>query len=257
MSSFSGRDDGKMKSKQVVIYVICFLVAFVVTIQMRTVNTNKTDILRLKTENELRDEVNQWKEAYNKLTSKNSELSKKIEEYRNVSGDDEANQELIKKDMEQAYIAAGLLPVHGEGVTIVLDETKALEKIFLDAGQYDSNVFLISSQDILSLINALILNGAEVISVNDQRINNSTAIDGNGPKVQINGVTMAAPYTIKAIGNPEALSSGVYLRGGVIDALKNLQIDIQVTKEEDVIIHDFDESVKYQYAKPYEVEEDV
>ena len=244
-----------MKSKKIVIYVICFLVSFVVTIQMRTVNTNKSDILRLKTENELRDEVNQWKEAFNKLTTKNAELNKKIEEYRNVSGDAEANSELVKKEIEQANIAAGLTPVHGEGVTIVLDEAKALEKIALDAGHYDSNVFLISANDIISLINALFLNGAEVISVNDQRIGPFTAIDGNGPKIQINGVTMAAPYTVKAIGNPEALSSGVYLKGGMIDSLKDLQIDITVTPEKDIVISDFDESVKMQYAKPIEEEE--
>jgi hypothetical protein len=38
----------------------------------------------------------------------------------------------------------------------------------------------------------------------------------------------------------------------MIDSLKDLQIDIKVTKEENVIISDFDESVKMQYAKPIE-----
>ena len=242
-----------MKSKFVVIYVICFLLAFVITVQMRTVNTNNSDILRLKTENELRDEVNQWKEAYNKLTLKNTELNKKMEEYRNASDQDE-NIALMKKELDTANILAGLTTVKGQGVTIVLDETKALEKIAIDAGFYDSNVFLITGSDIMTMINELTLNGAEVISVNDQRITSQTAIVSNGPKIQINGVTMAAPYTIKAIGNPETLADGVYLKGGVIDMLKGLKIDVTVTKEDEIVIQDTDSTMNLQYASPVEEE---
>ena len=242
-----------MKSKNIAIYIICFLVAFVVTIQMRTVNTNNSDILRLKNENELRDEVNQWKEAYNKLMSKNTELNKKIEEYRNAFDQDE-NIALMKKDLDTANILAGLTPVKGQGVTIVLDESKALEKIAIDAGRYDPNMFLISGNDIMTMINELTLNGAEVISVNDQRITSQTGIVSNEAKIQINGVTMAAPYTIKAIGNPETLATGVYLKGGVIDVLKGLKIDITVTKEEEIVIQDLDSAVNLQFATPVEEE---
>ncbi len=242
-----------MKTKLIVIYVICFLVAFVVTIQMRTVNINKADILRLKTENELRDEVNQWKDAYNNLSSKNVELNKRIEEYRDASNQDESIA-LMKKELDTANILAGLTPVKGKGVTIVLDESKAREKIALDAGHYDSNVFIISAEDIMTLINELLLNGAEVISVNDQRITSRSSIVAVDPKIQIDGVTIAAPYTIKAIGNPETLASGVYLKSGIIDKYKGIQLDITVTPMEEIIIQDYDASVNLQYTVPYESE---
>ena len=48
------------------------MLMFMVTIQIKTINRSSSDILRLKSENELRDEINQWKDAYNNLASKNS-----------------------------------------------------------------------------------------------------------------------------------------------------------------------------------------
>ena len=40
----------KFKTKYLIIYLICFLLSFVVTVQVRTVNVNEADILRLKKE---------------------------------------------------------------------------------------------------------------------------------------------------------------------------------------------------------------
>ena len=42
----------KFKSRQLIIYLICFLISFIVTVQVRTVNVSESDILRLKKENE-------------------------------------------------------------------------------------------------------------------------------------------------------------------------------------------------------------
>ena len=54
-----------LTSTQVIICLICFLLSFFITVQVRTINKSENDILRLKTENELRDEIEQWKGMYN------------------------------------------------------------------------------------------------------------------------------------------------------------------------------------------------
>lgn len=38
----------KFDAKNIVMFVICFLLSFIVTVQVRTVNVNNADILRLK-----------------------------------------------------------------------------------------------------------------------------------------------------------------------------------------------------------------
>ena len=94
----------KFDAKNIVMFVICFLLSFIVTVQVRTVNVNNADILRLKKENELRDEINQWKDAYNNLASKNSELNKKIDQYREAAVGDTDNGELLKSELDEANI---------------------------------------------------------------------------------------------------------------------------------------------------------
>ena len=46
------------------------MLMFMVTIQIKTINRSSSDILRLKSENELRDEINQLKDVYGATTEK-------------------------------------------------------------------------------------------------------------------------------------------------------------------------------------------
>ena len=239
----------KLDTKHIIIFVICFLLSFVVTVQVRTVNVNNADILRLKKENELRDEINQWKDAYNNLASKNTELNKKIEEYRNASLESSDDGELIKKELNEANIIAGLTPVKGKGVRIEIDVEKVLEEIALNAGKYDSNVSLIQDTDIMSIINELVMYGAEAVSVNGQRITNLTSIKSVGPQIRINGVNTSAPFIIEEIGDPDTLATSIALKDGKIDELRNLKIDITITEEE-LELHGYEGIVNLKYSMP-------
>lgn len=239
----------KLDTKNIVIFVICFLIAFVVTVQIKTVNVNNADILRLKKENELRDEINQWKDAYSNLASKNSELNKKIEQYREASTNSTDNGELLKSELDEASIIAGLNSVKGKGIKINIDVERALDEIALNAGKYDSNVSLIQDYDIMAIINELVMYGAEAISVNGQRITNLTSIKSVGPVIRINGVNTSAPFIIEAIGDPDTLKTSIVLKDGKIYELRNLEIDISVVEEE-LELHGYEGSISLKYATP-------
>lgn len=240
----------KFDTKNIVIFAICFLLSFVVTVQIRSVNANNADILRLKKENELRDEINQWKDAYNNLASKNSELNKKIQQYREASINSTDNGELLKNELDEANIIAGLTGVKGNGIRINIDVEKALDEIALNAGKYDSNVSLIQDYDIMAIINELVMYGAEAISVNGQRITNLASIKSIGPVIRINGVNTSAPFTIEAIGDSDTLATSIVLKDGKVDELRNLKIDITVTQEE-IYLHGYEGSISLKYATPY------
>lgn len=239
----------KINSKHIVIYIICFLISFIVTVQVRTVNVNNGDILRLKKENELRDEINQWKDAYNNLSEKNADLNKKIDEYRNASLESTEDGALVKKELDEANIVAGLTPVKGKGIKINIDVEEVLKEIVLGAGAYDNSISVIYDTDIMAIVNELISYGAEAISVNGQRITNLTSIKSIGPIIKINDVNTSAPFYIEAIGDPDTLKASMTLKDGKINELKNLKIDISIT-EENLELHGYEGIVNLKFASP-------
>lgn len=239
----------KFDGKNLMIGVMCFLLVFMITLQIRTINVSESDILRLKTENELRDEINQWKDVYANATEKINELNSKISDYQKSASMENDAVALIKKELDSANILAGLVAVKGEGIIITLDDTEALNDIAIQAGYYDPSAYIIHDSDLLMVINELRSAGAEAISINGQRITSSTEVRCVGPQVTINGVRVVAPFEILAIGESTKLQGSLNLRGGIIDSLKASSIDVTIEKKEEIVISAFEKPITYQYAK--------
>lgn len=225
-----------------------------ITLQIRTINKSESEILKLKRENELRDEINQWKDMYNLSSSKINELNQKIEEYRVASSKSSEIVALIKKELDDMTLLAGLTSMKGPGIEIILDDTKALEQIMLDAGYYDPNVYVIHDTDILLVINELRAAGAEAISINGQRITSNTEVRCVGPVVSINTARIAAPFVISAIGESDHLYSALNLRGGIIDNIRQDNIDVTIEKKNEIIVPEYSNVITYQYATPLKEE---
>lgn len=242
----------KNNSAKITIGIICFLLVFMMTIQIRTINESESDILRLKRENELRDEIGQWKDMYSLSTGKIDELNKKLEEYRNAASTSNQAVAEMKNDLDNISILAGLTTMKGPGIEVILDDTRALEQIMMDAGYYDPMVYVIHDTDILLVINELRAAGAEAISINGQRITSNTEVRCVGPVVSVNTAKIAAPFIISAIGEADNLASALNLRGGVVDAMKQAKIDVTIEKKSEIIVPEYSKVIKYQYATPAE-----
>ena len=238
----------KFNGKILTIGLICFLLAFMITVQIRTINVSDSDILKLKKENELRDEINQWKDIYATATEKINELNSKINEYQKSAAKDDESVALIKADLDNANILAGLVAVKGQGIIVTLDDTEALNQMAMAAGYYDPNAYIIHDSDLVMIVNELHSAGAEAISINGQRITGNTEIRCTGPQVLINGIRMVAPFKISAIGEATTLEGALSLRGGIIDSVKAADIDITIEKQEEVIIPAYEKPIVYQYA---------
>lgn len=239
----------KVKRTHLIIGLICFLLAFMVTAQMRTIQVSSTDISRLKTENELRDEINQWKDIYDTATEKINELNAKINEYQTAAAEDDKAVALVKNELDNANILAGLVAVKGQGLEITLDDTKALTQIALDVGYYDPNAYVIHDSDLILVVNELLAAGAEAISINGQRITGRTEIRCTGPQVMINQIRTVAPFKISAIGEATKLKGALSLRGGIIDSIRSSNIDVTIETKEEVLIPAYEKTITYQYAK--------
>lgn len=241
-----------MKEKKWIIAVICFLITFLIVVQARTIRENSTDILLLKKENELRDEINQWKDTYAAANEKIEELTAKVTEYQNATMEDDKAVSLIKSELETANMRAGLTKLKGQGLVITLDDTRIIEKIAIDAGYYDPNVFVIHDSDLLLVVNELIASGAEAVSINNQRITSFSEIRCVGPQININGIRMSAPFEIVAIGDATSLVGALSLRGGIIDNIKAAEIDVTIEKKDEVIVPEYSRAFLYKYATKLE-----
>lgn len=82
--------------------------------------------------------------------------------------------------------------VTGPGVKVVVDDAPGGDQRVLD-------------KDLQKLANALWASGAEAISVNGQRLTTLSSIRLAGNAITVNGVSLAAPYTVLAVGDPDSM----------------------------------------------------
>ncbi len=240
----------KIDGMNVTICIVCFLLALCYTIQVRTISTSESDIIRLKTENELRDNIVDLREQINLKEETIKGLNKKIEEYRISVSKTDDTVALIKKELDDSNILAGISQVKGPGITVSLDDTKAINEINQLAGYNNPNVYIIHDTDILSIINELSAAGAEAFSVNGQRIVATTAIRCVGPLIQINGVNLQAPYVISAIGKADTMVGALNLRGGIVSEMKADNIDVTIEKHNEIIIPEYTGLLDFKYVTP-------
>ena len=99
------------------------------------------------------------------------------------------------------------------------------------------------------MVNELRAAGAEAIAINDQRVTGTSEIRCVGPTVLVNETRLAAPFVIKAIGNPQTLESSLKLRGGVLENFKFWGIKAELTKSDKVKVPPAVPRQSYEYAK--------
>jgi uncharacterized protein YlxW (UPF0749 family) len=80
-------------------------------------------------------------------------------------------------------------------------------RVSLDSSPYADENSQVRDSDIALLVNALWGAGAEAISVNGQRVTARTGIRTSGDAIEVNGIGVAPPYVILAIGNTDDLSA--------------------------------------------------
>jgi len=166
-----------------------------------------------------------------------------------ATGTNEAK--MLNEQLQAMKFLAGLTPAKGPGVIVKLDDSK--EKRPAGAPAIVLQEYLAHDSDIRTITNELRAAGAEVISVNDQRLISTSAIRCVGPVVLVNGIQVAAPFEIKAIGDPDTLYSALKMKGGVIDQLELFTLGmIEIKKAKEIVIPGYTGSVQFRYAKSAE-----
>ena len=120
----------------------------------------------------------------------------------------------LNAELDQARLAAGLVPMTGPGMVLQLTDSTV-------PPPQDGNVrdYLVSGNDILVAVEELWLAGAEGIAVNGERVTVGTAVVDIGGSVLVNSAYLAPPYQISAIG-PETMYDNLLRSTGFIDFIR-------------------------------------
>ena len=112
----------------------------------------------------------------------------------------------LNDQLEQARIAAGLIPLTGTGLVLQLEDS--------DRPNGDtSQDYLVSARDIRTVIAELWLAGAEAIAVNGERVTPTTGVLDIGHSILLNSAYLAPPYQVAAIGPTDLLEQLGVSRG--------------------------------------------
>lgn len=235
----------KITKAQYVMGIVCVLLGFMVTLQLRSVSFNRS-IKNAQTlrNDELEKELNSQRTLNEDLAKQVEQLTGDIDNYRREAAERSTYASAINEQLNRAEILAGLAEVSGPGVLVKLNDSSA-------RGPGNSADFIIHDDDLRKVVNELFAAGAEAISLNNERIIATTAIRCVGPVVFVNSNKHSVPFTIKAIGNPETLEAALNLRDGVVDILRNLwKIEIEISKEKSITVPRYGGAVNFNYAQP-------
>jgi uncharacterized protein YlxW (UPF0749 family) len=111
------------------------------------------------------------------------------------------------------------------------------------------NDILVHDADLLLIINELKTAGAEVISINGQRIVDESSISCSGYTVRINGQFHARPFIIRAIGDGSRMSAALIGPGGYGTLLKDWGLVFKVTLSDQINIPAYTENRFYKYMR--------
>ena len=214
---------------------ICVILGVIIGVQANTVKQQ-----RMTTENQRLSEataaLNQLQAEHDALLKQNEALEKTLKEYQ------EGN---FGEEMEHLLSFAGLTEISGAGVVVTMNDSSSY-------GGGDMNAYLVHAEDLLSVVNELHAAGAEAVSINGQRMVGNSAISCAGSIVMVNGVRVAAPFEISAVGDPDVLHSALYFPGGVVDNLSPWGIEINVQKQAAVTVPAYTQTALFKDMKEEE-----
>lgn len=196
--------------------------------------------------------VRQERQRSDDLQARLAELNKEVDQLSHQVNDSNVSE--LQRQVDELLEPAGLAPVAGPGLTVVLNDAPKSE---IDKAGGDSGVsvdeLVVHQQDIQAVVNALWTGGAEAMSIQGQRVISTTGIKCVGNTVVLHGVPYSPPYRISAIGNPAELQASLVSNDYIdayLDAVEAYGLGYDVTTSERLEIPAYKGSTTLKYARP-------
>lgn len=242
----------KKFTSKLAIGIVCIILGVILAIQYKTVN-NTVGIGYLPTQKskELSIELKKLQDEKEKIYKVLNGLEGKIKKYENEASKENVYIDELRKELEKYMMFAGFENVKGPGLIITIEEPENEIIYEEDNSFFEESQIALYYDYILTIISNLNIADAEAISINDYRYTGFSELLNINGHLNFNGMAIAAPIEIKAIGNSEELESALIYKGGVIDILRNeLDFKITVTRKDEIDIPKYTGVKELKYAKP-------
>lgn len=236
------------KQISITLGIMCFALTMAIVIQLRTVHSSTSTVPQSLVEDSLRDEVLRWKEKYDNAYAELAISNKRLEEVRKLATQNDITSMAKQQEITESNMLLGLTEVTGPGFEIILSDnntglTSEGNKVL------DITSQIVHYDDLLQVVNALNNAGAEAISINGNRIIQTTAITCEGNIIKINGQRISSPFVIKAIGSPAILSGSLTMIGGYLYLMEEDGVNVQTNQSDNLVVEAYNGIISYKYIK--------
>ena len=153
----------------------------------------------------------------------------------------------LSAQLERERERAGLVPLSGPGVVVELDDSTMLAKV---SGP-EAELYIVHDYHLRDVVNLLWAAGAEAISVNSERLVNTTSIYCVGSTIMVNDTRLSPPYVIRAIGERQQiqplLENPAFL-GQLRDRVKTYGVQFRITWANQVDIPAYSGIFRIRYS---------
>jgi len=181
-------------------------------------------------------------EARRALEAQVTALRRQLETYERAAAEGRSLTEAMGRELESLRISLGLKAMRGPGVVVRVEDSSEQPK--------GANPVIVTYQDLVAVINELWAAGAEAIAVNGERITATTGISQVGGTVVINLQRLTGPFVIVALGDPATLEGALNIRGGLVESLRALGLQITISRRDTLVVPAFKGTVTFEHAKP-------
>jgi len=235
----------KINYGKITLLLASAILGFLLVFQMKQ-NIQDYDQVSLKSIQIMKNDINNKRKDIEDMRQLIEQRKRELTNFEEVIKDQGDITEILKKEVSEAKLAAGLEDVQGPGIYLVIKDNESTDIVGADI-----NDDIVHDVDMQVIINDLKSAGAEAISINGQRVLSRSEIKCGGPIIRINGQSMANPFVVKAIGDPKVLYAAINAPNTYGYNLKNIyQLGVETEIKDNIYIPRYWGVPKFNYAKP-------
>ena len=227
--------------------IVCFVLTIAIFVQIKTTNNSNSTVAQTMEENDLRDQVLRMKEKYDNIYAELQNATKKLEQVRENATKDDSEAKAKQEELRLNNMLLCQSDMTGEGVIITLKDGTTNNSDVLSS--LTATDVIVHNSDLLQIVNDLKNAGAEAISINGERIVQTSSVTCEGIIIKINNKKLGSPYVIKAIGSAATLETSLSIPDGYLDIMKNDGVIVDIKKSDGLTVEKYDGVITTKYLE--------
>lgn len=230
------------KVEVIILSIMCFILTIGICMQINTVNNNGSTVSGNQKENDLKSQVLKMREKYENQYAELETAQKELEKQRQNAASSNTELAELETKIKQDNLFLGNTKVTGSGIMVTLTDGKA------DPQVLDPSNLIIHAENVLEVVNEMKNAGAEAISINGERIVNTSSISCDGNIIIVNGKKVGSPIQITGIGLVELLAN-LNRPGSTLETFKDAGKVVDFKKGSNIEIDKYTGVMNFKYAK--------